>query len=1074
MSLLPSKSDIQRKHLEISHKVKLNTVEFPTKNLRKYVIEFISSPNCEEWQLSLVIWLFRFITKREKNAEDLKKYLKAALELILDQDKARTISIFSEVSKDEKNQSISALLLNCLNEIKKMHPGVQPSLENCLTPGEKKAIEDKLFDFQQKEYAEIDINSLDESPQLKVLEKYKHYSGFSKYIFQLNYLKEKVCEKETSNFTAKAALHYLLEKEDLVPDSTDLIGLIDDLYAISFTYKKLNPNKEFYKLVAKHDKHYSAFSFPGVGEGDLLPLTNLEDLVKACYTKEEQEFPLKRFVITREIGPLGLLVSLGKSLTDRFDASSRKNKVSSFISGDIINIGFKKSPSGKKRKINAKYIKRIGSNHLLKSKVSEIKVKEDDLKNASKLTEGASLSSEREIKSLLNPENKDNERYLWDELLFSKKIKRLESLGKILLISEKASLEPYLDQKMHGETIRSWFGLRGFKKDYTLEDEVPSPQQLFPEAQIILAVKDDQVYKALDLHENEIEDFNLALIVCAKSSLLEDETFRSRLYETPVDTIIFNEIYKNDISKSLETNKFKPLVGIQDEYQPIEDAIKKGGAFGSYLMRSLKPNIIIKEMKDDKKLEHLDKLRSFVKEFDDENLFLKLRFARIAHVLGQKLIPFDEEEEKNFEEKFHFFLEDLEVESRREYNLKKIYSYLKDNKEEIMNISRCMHIEKYLNEDKRVKHSIICRKSDQEKLKNYFEKKDFNLEIINKSELDSKGFFKNLIIPYFWGAEISTKLRNYHYAENHIFFFTKEEYRLHKKMEKRERKFFEKEQNTNNNEITFETSEEFDERVEQMDPWFSIKETTTKVVGKQFQGDVRENIPSNVFYLEGEKLYTSPRDGDCLSISKENNKIVYKKSSEINLGDKLVIAEKISGDDLLRAHMEQNKKNFSKYKEKEEQAKIWKKSLKNYKFKENLEFKDLREKLESAGVKRTIHTIKGWLNDPDTFRPRSLEDITKIFKLTGESHENTKKCIPSLNELRKLRDIAKDELNNILEAKKIEEDSKDIYVSLGTKNFNFSIYSIEATDKVEVARNNLYKVVSIDDLLITKINEQIT
>ncbi|MBU79623.1 MAG: hypothetical protein CMD29_05825 [Flavobacteriales bacterium] len=1070
MSLLPSQSDFDRHDYLLKSEVQKRTIQINEKSLRNQVINFIDSPNCQEWHIALVIWIFRYIKRvtDEKKKNALSKYLKAALNLIEQKQNPNKQSIFGYDTNDHNEQEISSLLLNCLKQIKKEDSYVQPSIENCLTKDEKAEIEYKLENIQN-ENREISIELLDKSPQIKVLKKYEHFSGFSKYMYQLNYLKDNYFEDPKNNKVSKASLLYLLKEDDYLPDNSDLIGLLDDLYAVSYTYKKLNPNKEFYDLVNIHDDKYPAFSFPGVGENDLLPLTNLEDLVKACYINIDQNEPLKRFVVTREIGPLGLLVAIGKSLTDRFDATAGKNKIVSFIKGDIINIGLKTISGNKKRKINARYERKYGSEHFISGKnKQEIKTSEESLKNATKISGDSNVSSYKEIESFLDPKSTNYERYLWDELLFSKNIKKMESSGKILLVSEKASLESFLNQKMYGETIRSWFGIKGFKRDYKLEEEIPSPQQLFPEAQIILATKDEHVYKALDLHKKEEDHFNISLIICAKSSILTDDTLRSRIYEAPIDTVIFNEVYKNGISKSLEASNFKPLIGIQDEYQPID--IEKGGAFGSYLIRSLKPNIIVKEMKDDKHLKHLDKLRSFLKEFNDENIILKYRFARIAHNLGQKLIPFSEEERKNFEDTLDLFLEDLEVQSRFINNLKEVYSYLKEHKKEIIDISRHSHIESYLNEDKRLKHSLICRQSHKEKLKKFFKNKDFNLDIINKSELDEKGFFKNLIIPYFWGAEISTKLRNYHYAQNHIFFLTKEEYKLHKKMEKREKRFFEKENNLEEDKISFEISKELDERMENLDPLFSLLEDTAKIVELNKGGEVKENIPSNLFVLEGDKIYLSPKDGDCLSISRELNKITYGKSSEISPGDKLVIAEGISGDDLLNARMENDIKKFNYYKNLLKQAKVWQQSLKEYKLRENLDLKELREKLQNFGVKRTEATIKGWLNDPDTLQPQNKGDIAKIFALTNESNEIKKKCSPSIDKVRELRDIAKEELTKILEDTEVEENSKHINVSLGTQDFNFSIHSIEATKKVEVGRNHLYKIESIDDLLVNEKN----
>ena len=97
---------------------------------------------------------------------------------------------------------------------------------------------------------------------------------------QLEVLLEKSKSNEEDCLEALSAIKYLLKDDDILPDDEGLMGLVDDLYAISKTFSDLSSNKEFYQLVNSHEEKYPAFSLPGVGELDsFVSLTNLEDLI---------------------------------------------------------------------------------------------------------------------------------------------------------------------------------------------------------------------------------------------------------------------------------------------------------------------------------------------------------------------------------------------------------------------------------------------------------------------------------------------------------------------------------------------------------------------------------------------------------------------------------------------------------------------------------------------------------------------------------------------------------------------------------------------------------------------------
>ena len=1028
--------------------------------------EFINSDHCQEWQVSVIIWFFRFI--RKKNSDSLTKYYSALLSSLEEVTQVNRLSVFNE----NVEETINSYLLCFLEQIRKDSPFAAPALINCLDDDDKYLIESALLRLKETDGFDDIEDKIKKSEQIKILESFKHHSGFSKYLHQLEVLLEKSKSNEEDYLEALSAIKYLLKDDDILPDNEGLMGLVDDLYAISKTFSDLSSNEEFYQLVNSHEEKYPAFSLPGVGELDsFVSLTNLEDLLKASYTKLESREPLKRFIVTTEIGPLGLLIAISSSISDRFDASSNlsQNERISFIPGEKICLGRIPATYFGKESHKQIIVEYCGQNEKKGIKYYDVKdrqgkiltVKRSEIVNGFKVDSSLKPSSKKAIEIWLNPENSHKELFLWSKLLFCNEINKFESKGKILLISSKKNLKPFREEKIFGEELESWFGIQGFNSRYELEEEKPSPNQLFPSSQIILANKDDQAYKAIEWHRDEAKDFNLSLIVCSESSFLEDDTFRSRLFNTEVDTLLLSEVYKNNLNKKLEKSNFRPLIGVQDQYEPI-DATKKG-PFGSYLIRTLKPNIIVHEMKDDSGLEHLDKIKSFRKQFHSEDSVFRAQFAGMCHSLGQRLIPLEEDEANNFEKRFNKFVLELELRQREKDGYTDALSYLQENKEGILNLSRIDHIESYLKGKESEKFFLVCRTAQKEKIESHFKKSNKNVSVVSISDLEILGSVDNILIPFFMGPESSTKLRNYRFAEKHIFFLTKEEYKVHKKMEKRERKFFS--HSSDSEDISFELSESLDEQINDLDPLFSLRRDTVNFLSEKYKGNTKENIPSHLFLLSEEKIYLSPENGEILSISRESEKIIFGKSNKVSAGDHLIISEGISGNDLLHARLEEDEEIYTLYKEIEQNAKLWQIHLKNYKEKESLDFKELKIKLDTVGVTRDINTIKSWLSDPETIRPKGINDVNKIFDLVQASREELVRCKEAIVQVKSLRAAAKNELNEKLEKIEVKNNQDLLEFAIGSKIFNFAIHKVEGIEKIEVDRKNLkYKIENIEDL----------
>ena len=78
--------------------------------------------------------------------------------------------------------------------------------------------------------------------------------------------------------------------------------------------------------------------------------------------------------------------------------------------------------------------------------------------------------------------------------------------------------------------------------------------------------------------------------------------------------------------------------------------------------------------------------------------------------------------------------------------------------------------------------------------------------------------------------------------------------------------------------------------------------------------------------------------------------------------------------------------------------------IKKYTHSNNLNYSQVTEDLKSVGVERHYLTVKSWLNDPDTIKPKHIEDVSKIFSLGESNPEALSKCLNAIKEVKNMRD----------------------------------------------------------------------
>ena len=100
-----------------------------------------------------------------------------------------------------------------------------------------------------------------ENEQIKLLEKLQKYPPIQKAFNQILEIFDIFDNGEDSRNLSKSCIAYVIKENDVIKDSIGLIGLIDDIYAIDYCYKKLK-NDEIQPLVDRHDTDFPSFKIP--------------------------------------------------------------------------------------------------------------------------------------------------------------------------------------------------------------------------------------------------------------------------------------------------------------------------------------------------------------------------------------------------------------------------------------------------------------------------------------------------------------------------------------------------------------------------------------------------------------------------------------------------------------------------------------------------------------------------------------------------------------------------------------------------------------------------------------------
>ena len=971
-----------------------------------------------------------------------------------------------------KNNSLHSI---AVEEIRKI-TGLEPSLNNCISKDEKDKIEDFLNTFEDpSERINFSLDDFLENKQIKLLEELQKYPPIQKAFNQTLEIFDIFDKGEDSRNLAKSCIAYVIKENDVIKDSIGLVGLIDDIYAIDYCYKKLK-NDEIQPLVDRHDTDFPSFKIPELvsAEGPL-SLVNLENTIKASYTNTDTNEPLRRVMIVPDTGPFAVLTCLFKSITDRISNMDHNILEREFTIGDRVFLGTSRVGL-RKRKIIVELDKASDDPRFTHLQFAILKdgrqaIPKSMLREAKLADQNSDLSSLNHLNNFKSTFH-DRETLSWASMHFRENISNAPSNGPIFLLSTKVNANKYLEEKIYGKEIQSWLGVKEFKTNGDSSLSRVSRNQLFPEPNIYL-ISDPTVASSLLKNINILGSELPSLVVIDNDDFCKDQDFIRTLRSLETDVVVYLEFYKHHHLKNLlaKENGFsslpsKPndLVSVNSDYENSPTA--------RFISRNKRPNnkylnIELKFLSSF--YEHLTEIKDLLR--NDDYQFVKHRLYLAHTTIRRRISEPDETEINIIKTILKDCIKQLEYAVKFEDGFKSILLFLQDNLENLVVSNRENFILDFIEKhrDKNIAMVVapiqlsqgeMIEKRVSEAVKN----ENFKFKVFKFDDLENDKEFDRdyLIIPSFITKQKMPKLRNTSFAKEHIYFATKYEQDDLQQSEKRDELRFSS---------IFKDSSQYQQFVEAYD----VGDTILNLGARDLLRDAirsqslstsqhtNENLSftnSRIFLFEESEVYALPINGSEYRVI--NNSVKIEKVNMLQEDSEILIDSNYSGEELVENILQKDPEAYKEYKEIEKSAKSWKEILSEYKDANGFSLKELQSSLMEVGIEKHILTIKHWINDNNTISPRRKDDIRKIYSLAGNKNPNElERCIENTSKLYRLSNAAREsiiaDLNNT-------DLRGEISLKIGDLDIIFQRKIINGYIDAEMQTKKLYKIMNLDNL----------
>tara|TARA_B100000989_G_scaffold10665_1_gene7231 strand:- start:10123 stop:13332 length:3210 start_codon:yes stop_codon:yes gene_type:complete len=1030
----------------------------------KRLTDLIKTGKVHNYFSIYIVWFFHRARQNEKYLKILELFTEYFLEKINESE-----------NPNEDLIALSNTLILIFYPYFKKSSLIIPTIESCLTDEEKEKIKKKIEYFEEQSFFNEDALYLDDQKQKEIISEYKDSAQFEKLEKQLEFLLDLAFSNDEDAALGKAPINYLLEKRDIIPDDYGIFGLVDDIYAIDQSYTKLRKINDHDGLIQNFNIKNQNFSIPFISdENSPLSLANVEDIVKVSLSKKEDFF--KRLIVLRDIGPIPIFIALSKAIIQRQNSEKGINEEFCLEKGK--NYIF--FDTAKEKKIVAKYAGKVNEEffalrgfppnsnminnnmHAIFTDKDEYNIQyiEEDLVELAQPTE-KKTSASKTIKLFFNNEYKNEISNPWTKYNFPKKINSIQSKGSIFILGQKNKIREYLNISLFNKPIYQWLGARIFKKDGNYEDLAYDSNQIFPDPYIYLYSDPDRLIESLDnyWHQNVQEHAQKKpeLIVICEDHYLENEYLLNNLYQQETDVILLSSFVNNFNNKKanavgfdqipLQTNDYVNNVDISG-LDPVSRFFSRSGKFKS--STQIFENDLLEKFYYFK-----EEMKGYFKE--ERYSYLRIYFYKIILNLQNRVIPLNQEEEESFKKDYKIMLKELDVISYGDSKIQSVFESLKDLETQAVDYSKYSEIKKFCIENSSKQNLILCHLRQKKRLNKILFEDELNARAETFTNIEKDIIKGKIFSAIAQSNAISLKLKSTRYADEICFLVNDTEKKSLDLSIKKINQYFESyfQNDGTSSSIDYDYSDVTSTLTEELVDHYHNS------ARERFSGNKDSEMEARMFIFDEGKVFLTPKAHQNLCIPRNGSQVDYKASNLLKSGDKIVIAESISGNEILHLLMDSEEKNS--YPQVEESAQRWQDELKKYANDQNYSYKELTEKLQENGVSKHIATVKSWLNDPETIMPRSQDDLFKIFKLVGLNDKDIfEKCYKMCQRVYSLRKLCRQRLISKIRKIDLSGSEETFSITVNEQDLSFNIYEIEAIKDINAERSHMYKLSKIN------------
>ena len=913
-----------------------------------------------------------------------------------------------------------------------------PQISTCLTNTER----DEVLATLHSAVMDDRVLSFGASGQFSQLQKLESIPIVNSFLDNYEILLDLATGEDADGGSIGSILQYIMKVNDVVKDSTGVLGLVDDLYALEQLKRKIDTSKVS-DIKWLFETTFPDFQYPIMidSKGNNL-IHKVDDLIKASIIYSDHHDLNRKLFFLEEPGPFAMLSSmLGMIIDLKLDT-----EISYVKNRDRLVIGKKYKFS----KGSQFAVLEFGGTHEHGSQViymfSPIDSGRRMLKSS--IIEGSVIhETEEELSRDYQLDNYLNsyKRKIYGMFPFGLANNLNISFHSNLLVDRKKNIDYYMKTNIEGYTIEEWFGCRRINTLGKIEETIGL---LSDEPLITVTYSIKSLVGYLLKQRPAPSTFHSANIVISKSidNEAEELNILSGSYGDAFKTINFFATERSEYFESYFENLNYRIFSEKRSLEVPFINPPNNSLFENYLSKVGAYPEIEFISNNEPLLEEFYELFNF--KLPPGSPKLQNLLFSVKRIFLSRYSPLTSKVKIALATKVETFVSRLKSYVHINPNISLIIDFLQCNQTLLSDYQKFDLATSMQALDQRNNVLLSIKQLTDLAKKHPTDNHISPNELLELNQLDT------LIVPAYINRRQTRALINFPFAEKIMFIASDYEIAHYLQPLVAERDGIMENSTSEENEPREILPFEKEFLVLNFDG-FGSRAASSDV-------EAHEAVDSKVFIFEDDQYYAVPRGGKLIiTYDDVNLHPIEVAAADIEPGDCLILPD-TNGGDLQDSIMDLSVKNIKEVRTK---AFMWKTELLSSLNANALSLEDLERQLAQSGESRKLSTIKNWFKNPHLIAPQHPEKVFYVFaSILGKDKNYFDESLLQISALYKARNKVMKDLPKYLKNGRYDEASNMLKMNINGKIFHARLYEVLGSEDSKISFESLYKIKEMDEL----------